>query len=251
MHTRAFEQCVSGPPCDGAVHHTHTHTHTRTHTWTQPRTTHPATHTHTHVRIRVHVSIFHHNTQVWFLPCDACNHAQGGKGEKKNVKNNIQTARTHGVERAGRSLSVVETLSRRLGCAGSGFARGFRLPPKHRRLAPLGPATPPRRRHWERNFPSCSSATFSAPCAVAVGKETGTEGGCKVSDEDRGRHLGRGARGRGPQRERRGTGGCGAGEGSLSLGQATGSRKPCRGGGNKPAGRCTVRGRRLQQPRGP
>lgn len=26
---------------------------------------------------------------------------------------------------------------------------------------------------WERNFPSCSFATFSAPCAVAVGKETG------------------------------------------------------------------------------
>lgn len=25
---------------------------------------------------------------------------------------------------------------------------------------------------WQRNFPSCSFATFSAPCAVAVGKET-------------------------------------------------------------------------------
>jgi hypothetical protein len=83
---------------------------------------------------------------------------------------------------------MVETLSRRLGCAlWSRVVADLGLQPT--------PSPKPNQHRWvlglvveevvvvvrnatddhphqARNFPSCSLVTFSAPCAVAVGKET-------------------------------------------------------------------------------
>lgn len=67
----AFEQCVSGPPCDGAVHtHTHTYTPSRIHTCVLGRMFQYFITTHTFGFSRV-------------------THATTMK-EQENVKNNIQ-----------------------------------------------------------------------------------------------------------------------------------------------------------------
>lgn len=72
----AFEQCVSGPPCDVAVH---THTHTRTPTQTRA-----------YKGACFNISSGH--TQVWFPPCDACNHNK----ERKMLKITFNSSNTWG-----------------------------------------------------------------------------------------------------------------------------------------------------------
>lgn len=68
----AFEQCVSGPSCDGAVH-TYTHTLALTHT---------PIHRHTRAYKGACFNISSEHTHVWFPPCDTCSH----KKEKKMLK---------------------------------------------------------------------------------------------------------------------------------------------------------------------
>lgn len=143
MHSRRSNNAYQVRPVTGQ----YTHTHTYTHTPTQTRAYKGAC-----------FNISSGHTQVWFPPCDACNH----KKERKMLKITFNSSNTWG--------RWAETSSQWLEpCRGNWAVPVLII--KWFRLSQT-PLVRDATEDWERNFPSCSFATFSAPCAVAVGKET-------------------------------------------------------------------------------